>query len=90
MRAWRKTMEPQKPGRFLWLGPEVIERSRVAKERAAQRVRSWTVQNEMRSVQSRMAIGAASRLLDCANFREIKSLSEGCVHCREDVRRQRA
>ena len=26
--------------------PEVVERQRVAKERAAQRVHSWTVQNE--------------------------------------------
>ena len=31
-------------------GPEVIERQRVAKERVAQRVRSCTVQNEMRGV----------------------------------------
>ena len=38
MGAWRKTMEPQKPNNFLGPGPEVIERQRVAKERAAQRV----------------------------------------------------
>ena len=48
MGAWRMTMEPQKPGNSPRSGPEVIERQRVAKEWAAQRVRSWTVQNEMR------------------------------------------
>ena len=31
-------------------GPEVVKKQRVAKEREAQRVRSWTVQNEMRGV----------------------------------------
>ena len=31
-------------------GPEVIKRQRVTKERAALRIRSWTVQNEMRGV----------------------------------------
>ena len=43
MGAWRKTMEPQKPGNSPRHGPEVVERQRVAKEQAAQRVRSWTV-----------------------------------------------
>ena len=46
MGAWRKTMEPQKPGNSPRPGPEVVGRQRVAKERATQRVRSWTVQNE--------------------------------------------
>ena len=30
--AWRKTMEPQKPGNSQGSGPEVVERQRVAKE----------------------------------------------------------
>ena len=30
---------------------KVVERQRVAKEQAAQRICSWTVQNEMRGVQ---------------------------------------
>ena len=47
---WDGPMEPQKQGSFPGPGPEVIEKQRVAKERAAQRVRSWTVQNEMRGV----------------------------------------
>ena len=34
-------------------GPEVVERKRVARERAAQRVHSWTMQNEMRGVLGR-------------------------------------
>ena len=38
-------------------GPEVVERQRVAKERAAQKVRSWTVQNEMRGVLGRVFVG---------------------------------
>ena len=41
-------MEPQKPGNFSRPGLEVIERQRVAKERAVQGVRSWTVKNEIR------------------------------------------
>ena len=32
MGAWRKTMEPQKPGNSPGSGPEVIKRQRVAKE----------------------------------------------------------
>ena len=35
------------------------------------RVRSWTVQNEMRSVLGRVSAGAAGRILDSANPREI-------------------
>ena len=31
-RAWRKTMEPQKPGNSPGPGPEVVEKQRVAKE----------------------------------------------------------
>ena len=73
MGAWRKTMEPQKPGNSPGSGPEVIERQRVAKEWAAQRVRSWTVQNEMRSVLGRVSTGAARRILDSTNPREIET-----------------
>ena len=43
--AWRKT---KKPGNFPRPGPEVVERQIVAKERASQRVRRWTVKNEMK------------------------------------------
>ena len=57
--AWRKTMEPQKPGNSPGLGPEVVERRRVAKERAVQRVRSWAVQNEMRGVLEQMSTSTA-------------------------------
>ena len=66
-------MEPQKPGYSSWPGPEVVERQRVAKERAAQRVRSWTVQNEMRGVLGRVSTSAARRILDSANPREIRT-----------------
>ena len=52
-------MEPQKPGNFFGPRPEVKERQRVAKERAAQRVRCLTVQNEMRDVLGPMSAGAA-------------------------------
>ena len=50
MGAWRKTTELQKSGNSPGSEPEVVERMRVAKERAGQRVRSWTMQNEMRGV----------------------------------------
>ena len=76
MGAWRKTMEPQKPGNFPGPGPEVVERQRVAKERAAQTVRSWTVQNGMRGVLGRVTAGAAGRILDCANPRENQSIAD--------------
>ena len=39
--------------------PEVVERQKIAKGRAAQRVRSWTDRNEMRGVPGRMTAGAA-------------------------------
>ena len=43
MGAWWKTMEPQNSGNSPGPGPEVVEKRRVAKQRAAQRVRTWTV-----------------------------------------------
>ena len=52
---------------------EVVQRQRVAKELAAQRVRSWTVQNEMRDVLGRVSTGTAGRILDSANPREIEA-----------------
>ena len=67
------TMEPQKLGNSPGSGPEVVKRQRVAKEGAAQRVRSWTVQNEMKSVLGRVSTGAAGRILDSANPREIRT-----------------
>ena len=42
---WQKTMDPQNPGNLPFL-----RKQRVTKERAAQSVRSWTVQNETRAV----------------------------------------
>ena len=81
MGAWQKTMEPQKPGNFPGPGPEVDKISRVAKERAAQRVSSWTVQNEMKGVLRRVSTAAARRILDSAN-------PGGCIRCSEDERTQ--
>ena len=63
----------QHPGNSPWLGPEVVARRRVAKHRAAQRVCSWTVQNEMRGVLGCATAGAAGRILDSANPREIRA-----------------
>ena len=73
MGASQKTMELQKPGNFSGSGPEVVKRQRVTKELAAQRVRSWTVQNEMRGVLGRLSTGAAGRIFDSANPREIRT-----------------
>ena len=66
-------MRPQKPGNFQRSGPEIVERQKIAKERAAQRVRSWTVQNEMRGVLGRVSASAAKRILNSANPREIRT-----------------
>ena len=44
--------EAQKPKYFPRLGPEFVERQRVAQERAAQRVRSLTEQNDERCPRS--------------------------------------
>ena len=52
-------MKPQKPGNSLGPGPEVVERQRVAKERATQIVRSWTLQNKMVGVLGQMSEGTA-------------------------------
>ena len=64
-------MEPQKPGNSPGSGTEVVERQKIAKERATQRVRSWTLQNEMRGVLGRVSASAAGRIFDSANPREI-------------------
>ena len=56
-------MEPQKPGNSPGPEPEVVERQRIAKKRAAQRLRSWIVQNKMRSVLGGVSTGAAGRIL---------------------------
>ena len=53
--------------------PRACIRGRIeteSRQRAAQRVRSWTVQNEIRSVLGRVFIGAAGRIHDSANPRE--------------------
>ena len=66
-------MEPQKPGNCPRPGSEVAQRPRVAKERAAQRIRSWTVQNDMRGVLGRVSAGAAGKILDSFNPIEIRA-----------------
>ena len=64
-------MEPQKSGNSPGPGTEVVERQKISKERAAQRVRSWTVQNEMRGAVGQVSASAARRIFDSANSREI-------------------
>ena len=64
-------MEPQKPGNSPGPGTEVVERQKTAKKRATQRVCSWTVQNEMIGVLSRVSASAAGRIFDSANPGEI-------------------
>ena len=63
-------MRPQKPGNSPEPGSEVVERQKISIERATQRVRSWTVQNEMVGVLGRVSESAAKRVFDSANFRE--------------------
>ena len=67
-------MRPQKLGNSPGPGPGVVERQKIAKERAMQRVRSWTVQNEMRDVLGRVSASAAKRVRDSVNSREIGAL----------------
>ena len=62
-------MEPQKHGNSPGHRPQVVKRQRVTKEQAARRVRSWTVQNEMRGGLGRVSAGAAGNILDSANPR---------------------
>ena len=66
-------MRLQKPGNFPGPGPEVVERPKIAKKQATQRVRSWTVQNEMRSFLVRVFASAARRIFDSANSREVEA-----------------
>ena len=65
-------MDPKKPDNFPGAGPKIVERERVAKKQAAQRVRTWTVQNETTDVLGRMIAGAARRILDSAPSRETR------------------
>ena len=67
-------MEPQKPGNSPEPGTEVVERQKIAIERATQRVRSWTVQNEMRGVLGWVSASAAGWIFDSANSKEITTL----------------
>ena len=80
-------MELQKPGNSLGLGPEIVERQRDAKEPAVQGVHSLSVQNEMRDVLGRVSAGAAGRILDSANPKEVRRL---CPLQRRRERTQRA
>ena len=77
-------MRLQKPGNSLGPGPEVAERQKIAKKRATQRVSSWTVQNEIRSVLGRVSASAARRIFDSANSKEIRAYC--CVRCSERER----
>ena len=43
----------------------------IAKARATQRVRSWTMQNQLRGVIGRVSASAARRIFDFFNSREV-------------------
>ena len=64
-------MEPQKPGNSPMPGTEVVKGQKIAKGRATQTIRSWTVQNEMRGNLGRVSASAARRIFDSVNPREI-------------------
>ena len=66
-------MKSQRPGSYPEPGPEVVERQKIAKERATQRVRSWTVQNEMRRVLRRVSASVARMIFDSANSSKIRA-----------------
>ena len=69
--------------------PEVVERQRVAKDRATQRLRSWTVPNEMINILGRVSAGAAERILDSANPEEMELNRKLCPLQRKRERTQR-
>ena len=73
MGAWRKTMELQELGNSPRLGPKIVKRQRVAEERGTQRVRSWTVQNEIKGAPRRVSARAAGRILNFSNPRKIRA-----------------
>ena len=58
LRGMWKTMKPQTPENFP-KSAKAAERQRALNEREAQRVSSWTMQNEMNGVLNRMTTGAA-------------------------------
>ena len=73
-------MESQKPGDSPGPGPEVVQRQRVPTDQAALRVRSWTVQNQMRDVLGRVPAGAARKIFDFANPKELRAQQQAvCV-----------
>ena len=60
---------PRKPGNSPQPGPEVVERpKKLSKPSDAESI----VQNEMKDVLGRVSAEAASRILDSANFSEVR------------------
>ena len=76
-------MEPQKSGHSTGPGTEVVERQQIAKERATPRIRSWTVQNEMRDVRKRCR--KDSRFCQFYRDRSLKKAVSVAAKAREDT-----
>ena len=74
MGAWRKTMEPKKPGNSTGSGPE-----------SRQNVSGAESEDGQRRMRCEVSAGAAGRILDSANPKE-KNLTEDCVRCSVDER----
>ena len=72
MEARRKTTEPQKRGKLSRAWTTGRKETELPKSER-RRVRSWTVQNEMRGVLGRVSTGTAGRILDSANPEEIRA-----------------
>ena len=70
MGAWWKALEPQKSGNSPRPGPEVVERQ--SRQRASGAKSPW--------------LDSAGRILDSANPKRDKSLTEGCVRRSVDER----
>ena len=71
-------MESKKLDNSSGLGPEVAKSQRVDKERVAQKVHRWTMQNEMRDVMGRVYADTAGRILDSAYSREKRANNKLC------------
>jgi len=77
MREWKNSTETQQSCHTPRSGPEVKNRS-SAKDGAPERLRYWTIQEEVSQILQRMSAGAARRITPSVLSCKGKRLREGC------------
>ena len=83
MGAWRKNLDPKKPGKSSTLDWQLAKKRGVTKEREMESL--WCiVQNEITSVLRCMTTSGTKRILNSAYSRGIKNLPEGCARYKEN------